>query len=94
METFDRTFQLDLASCHNLILVQTFMRRNKIKVLKCPGYSPDVNPMENLRHILKNRLAKMSYTITEQIIKSAIQVWFHDDEVKNRCTALVESIPR
>ncbi|GFV85136.1 hypothetical protein TNCV_4171891 [Trichonephila clavipes] len=38
----------------------------------------------------KNRSAKMSYTTIEQMIKSAIQVGFPDDEVRH----VVESIPK
>ncbi|GFV58819.1 hypothetical protein TNCV_3731551 [Trichonephila clavipes] len=34
----------------------------------------------------------MSCKTTEKIIKCAIQVWFHDDEVKNMCGTLVESM--
>ncbi|GFY20776.1 hypothetical protein TNCV_1120101 [Trichonephila clavipes] len=62
---------------------------NKINVLNWPGNSPDLNPIENLWHILKNRSPKMSCTTTEEMIKSAIQVCCHDDEVKSMCTALV-----
>ncbi|GFV53962.1 DDE_3 domain-containing protein [Trichonephila clavipes] len=89
IETFDGIFQRDLASSHNSILVQTFMRENKIKVLNWPGNSPNLNPIENLGHILKHRLTKMSCTTIEQMIKSAIQVcvWFHDDEVKSAALA-------
>lgn len=94
METFDGTFQHDLAPCHNSKLVQAFTRENNLKVLNWPGNSPDLNPIENLWHILKNRLAKMDCTTKEKMITSAIQVWFHDEEVKNMCAKLVESMPR
>ncbi|GFU97601.1 uncharacterized protein TNCV_190091 [Trichonephila clavipes] len=91
--TFDGSFQHDsVASCHKSKFFQTFMRGNKIEVLHWPGNSSDLNPIENLRHILKNCLANMNCTTTEQVIKSALQVWSHNDEVKNMCPALVKSI--
>ncbi|GFW17485.1 hypothetical protein TNCV_2650431 [Trichonephila clavipes] len=33
-------------------------------------------------------------TSTEQMMKSVVQVWFYDDEVRNRCATLVKSVPR
>ena len=92
METFDSTFQHDLVPCHTSKFVQTFMQENKIKVLDWPGNSPDWNSIENLWHILKKRLAKMNCTSAEQMIENAMQVWFHDDDVKSMCTTQVESI--
>ncbi|GFV97659.1 uncharacterized protein TNCV_2041661 [Trichonephila clavipes] len=85
--------QHDVASSRSSKLVQIFMQENKIKVLNWPGNSPDLNPTGNLWHILKNRLAMMSYTTTEQMIKRATQVWFHDEKVKNMYPAVVKSIP-
>ena len=70
------------------------MLENKLKVLHWSGNLPDLNSIENLWDILKNRLAKMNCTSTEQIIKSDIQVWFHIDDVKNMYVTLVESMPR
>ncbi|PRD32300.1 UNVERIFIED_CONTAM: Glucose-6-phosphate 1-dehydrogenase [Trichonephila clavipes] len=70
METFDATFQHDLALSHNSKLVQTFMWENKMRVLDWPGKSPDLNRiMENLLHIFKNRVAKMDCITTEQMVK-------------------------
>ncbi|GFV42662.1 hypothetical protein TNCV_840171 [Trichonephila clavipes] len=75
--------------------LQTLRREDKIKVFDdlC-GNSLELNPIENLWHILKNPLAKMNCTTTEQIINSVIQVWFGSDEIKNMCATLKESIPR
>ncbi|GFS59461.1 hypothetical protein TNCV_3725821 [Trichonephila clavipes] len=70
------------------------MRKNEIHVRLWSGSSPDVNSIENVCHILKNRLAKMNCNTTERMIKSAVQVWFHDNEVNNMCAILMESIPR
>ncbi|KAK9891110.1 hypothetical protein WA026_013429 [Henosepilachna vigintioctopunctata] len=94
METFDGTFQHDLAPSHNSKQVQAFMCENEMKILDWSGSSPDLNPIENSWNILKKRLAKMDCTAKEKMIISAIQVWFHDDELKKICATLVESMPR
>ncbi|GFY34040.1 hypothetical protein TNCV_997211 [Trichonephila clavipes] len=41
----------------------------------------------------RNLSAKMYFMAMEQMIKSSIQAWFHDD-IKNMRTTLVESMPR
>ena len=41
-------FQPDLAPCHSAKKVQKVLQENGIKVLKWPGNSPDLNPIENL----------------------------------------------
>ncbi|GFX19011.1 hypothetical protein TNCV_323161 [Trichonephila clavipes] len=47
----------------------------------------DLNALGNVWHVLKNPLAKMGCATTEQMIKSAIHVWFHDHEhiLAGRC---------
>lgn len=70
------------------------MRENKAKVLDWPDNSTDLSLIDNLWHIPKKRSAKVNCTTKEKIITSDIQVWFHDDEVKNMCAELVKFIPR
>lgn len=94
MQTFSGTFQHDLAPCHNSKLVKTFILENQINVLDWPGNSPDLNPIENLWNILKSRLGKMDCSTKERMITSAINVWFHDDEIKNMCTNLAKTSSR
>ena len=49
-------FQHDLASCHSAKKVQKVLQENEIKVLVWPRNSPDLNSIENLSGIIKNKL--------------------------------------
>jgi transposase len=62
--------------------------------LPWPGNSPDMNPIENLWVIVKKRLKKINITTKVQLIENLIQIWHHDDEVKNKCSVLIESMQR
>ena len=49
-------FQQDLAPCHTSKLVKNFMTTTRIKMLDWPVNSPNLNPIENLWTICKERL--------------------------------------
>ena len=66
----------------------------KITVLDWPGNSPDLNPIENLWSIVKNRLRKMDCTTKIKLIEAVIHVWFHDEEIKKICKTLVLSMKK
>ena len=58
MHFLDIIFQQDNAPVHKLKIIGIFFQENEWKVLQWPEYSPDLNPIENLRAILKQRLRK------------------------------------
>lgn len=62
-------------------------------MLEWPGNSPDINPIENLWAIMKRRIMGKDCSTMEKLICAVIQVWFHDEEVRNMCQKLVESMP-
>ena len=86
-------FQQDLAPCHTSKMIQKFFKESKLNVLEWPGNSPDLNPIENLWAIIKKRLQKYDCTTKSKLIEGIIQIWYHDEELQNLCSKLVDSMP-
>ena len=51
-------FMQDGAPCHRSKLVTNFLKKKKVKVLDWPGNSPDLNPIETLWTVMKNKVAE------------------------------------
>ena len=47
-------FQQDNAPCHKAKVVKNYFMKEEIQVLEWPPYSPDISPIENVFHLLKN----------------------------------------
>ena len=75
-------FQQDSAPCHKAKMITNCFKKMKITVLDWPGNSPDLNPIENLWSIVKNRLRKIDFPNKIKLIQSVILVWFHEEEIK------------
>lgn len=86
-------FQQDLAPCHTSKMVKTFFNTNQITILDWPGNSPDLNPIENMWSICKQRLRGMDCTTKEKLIQALIQVWYRDPRWAKVCSNLVDSMP-
>ena len=58
MHFLDLIFQQGTAPVHKSKIIGNFFPENEWEVLEWPAYSPDLNPIENVRAILKQRLRK------------------------------------
>ena len=66
---------------------------NKIRVLKWPGSSPDMNPIESLWNILKDEIHAEPITTKRELMYRLIKVWFYSDKIIGHCKTFIESMP-
>lgn len=90
-------FQQDSAPCHTSKVSKSFMANNGIQLLQWPGNSPDMNPIETLWAILKQRLQQETYTSKQQLINKLLDLCVRDTELRQHtyatCKKLVEGVP-
>ena len=60
MHFLDLIVQQNNAPVHKSKIIGNFFQENEWEVLEWPAYSPDLNPIENLGAILKQRLRKQT----------------------------------
>jgi transposase len=90
----NHTFMQDGAPCHTAKSVTAFLDRQNIPLLKWPGNSPDMNPIENIWELVKRRVSTDLITTKQQLIEKLIAVWCRDPEVKTLAAKCIESMPR
>lgn len=88
------TFQHDGAPCHQTRAVSSWLRDSGIEVLgPWPGSSPDLNPIENMWTLIKQKVAEQAPTSEKDLIEVIKRVWV--TEVSQQyCENLVTSMPR
>ena len=91
----------DNAPIHGAGVVQEALEEVAFEVLDWPAYSPDLNPIENLWHILKERIHHQNPLLAtlnsnaaslEALVRAANTVW--DQITQEEVNALVDSMPR
>lgn len=98
-------FQQDNAPVHKARLVQDwvqgFVEDNDVELMTWPPYSPDLNPIENVWSILKQRICakypdlaymKKNNDALEALYRASFDVW-EEIDIK-QLNELVEGMPR
>ena len=76
----ENTFIYDNAPVHTAVIVRTILAELGVEIMIWPPYSPDLNPIENLRALIKSIIyecypeletASNNREILEQLIKVA-----------------------
>ena len=86
-------FQQDNAPCHTSKRVKRFMQEKNIQLLDWPGNSADMNPIESLWKVLKDKMNESTITTKKNLIERLIHMWFHDDYFRQTARTLIERMP-
>ena len=61
------TFQKDSAPCHKAKSVMNWFHTKNVTMLKLAGNSPDLNPIENLRTLIKKNISTSNPTTLDEL---------------------------
>ena len=86
-------FQQDLAPCHTSRKTMQLLNESGVRVLKWPGNSPDLSPIENIWVIFKRKIRKETLTTKQELINALLREWARDDDLKKMCPNLIDSMP-
>ena len=86
------TLMHDGAPCHRAKLVSGWLQSKSIPVLPWPGNSPDLNPIENLWSVLKEKVAAMNPSSLEHLHQCIKGAWCLQ-VTPDYCKTLIHSMP-
>ena len=85
-------FQQDNAPCHKSRIVTQFLTESDIQTIPWPSRSPDLNPIENIWHILKQKVSLADSSSVAELQSAIETVWYNDLDIKNACRAVYQSM--
>ena len=90
----DWTFIQDNAPCHKSFSTQAFMAQKGILCMDWPPYSPDLNAIENLWAILKEKIRQKSLNLVQiEVHREVKRIWTEDPGINVACENLIKSMP-
>lgn len=91
-------FQQDNAPCHTAKVVNQYMASEGIQLLPWPSNSPDMNPIETVWGVLKEKLRLHSLTSKSDLIGKLLDMCARDTEVHaligETCAKVIDSMPK
>ena len=86
-------FQDDSAPCHRSKKTKNWLAENKVVVLDWPGNSPDLNPIENMWAILKQKVRQQMPKTKIELVAAIKNAWYKQISPE-LCQKLVQSMPK
>ncbi len=88
-----RVFQQDNAKPHTAAAIKTaWLNSRRVRVLNWPACSPDLSPIENIWHIIKQKICQRRPQTLQQLETYIRQEW--DQIPKPKLQKLITSMPR
>ena len=89
-----KVFMQDGAPCHRVRPVKDIIRDNGWTMIDWPGNSPDLNPIENLRNFMKDKLEELYLTNLPDLKREILRYWVMVLNDTDYCQKAVASMPR